>query len=46
MFIIATGLIAKFSENLSRAYAAAAVTFLFLYVFLYVMPPFQYPNFR
>lgn len=35
MFIIATGLIAKFSENSSKSYAAAAVTFLFLYVFFY-----------
>ncbi|KIM97589.1 hypothetical protein OIDMADRAFT_44281 [Oidiodendron maius Zn] len=35
MFIIATGLIAKFSQNSSRTYAAAAVTFLFLYVFFY-----------
>ncbi|KAE8441595.1 hypothetical protein EG329_004644 [Mollisiaceae sp. DMI_Dod_QoI] len=35
MFIIATGLIAKYSENFSRSYAAAAVTFLFLYVFFY-----------
>lgn len=34
MFVIATGLIAKFSENSSKSYAAAAVTFLFLYVFL------------
>jgi hypothetical protein len=34
MFVIATGLIAKFSENSSKNYAAAAVTFLFLYVFL------------
>jgi hypothetical protein len=34
MFIIATGLIARFSENSSRTDAAAAVTFLFLYVFL------------
>ena len=37
MFIIATGLIAKFSQNSSRTYAAAAVTFLFLYVFLWVL---------
>jgi hypothetical protein len=36
MFIIATGLIAKFSVNSSKTYAAAAVAFLFLYVFLYV----------
>ncbi|TVY84029.1 Sugar transporter STL1 [Lachnellula suecica] len=35
MFAIATGLIAKFSENASKSYAAAAVTFLFLYVFFY-----------
>jgi hypothetical protein len=34
MFVVATGLIAKFSENSSKNYAAAAVTFLFLYVFL------------
>ncbi|KUJ12987.1 major facilitator superfamily transporter sugar [Mollisia scopiformis] len=35
MFTVATGLIAKFSENASKTYAAAAVTFLFLYVFFY-----------
>jgi len=34
MFVVATGLIAKFSVNSSKHYAAAAVTFLFLYVFL------------
>ncbi|KAF8859323.1 MFS general substrate transporter [Acephala macrosclerotiorum] len=34
MFIIATGLIAKYSENSSKSCAAAAVTFLFLYVYL------------
>ncbi|PMD29230.1 general substrate transporter [Hyaloscypha variabilis F] len=35
MFVVATGLIAKFSVNASKHYAAAAVTFLFLYVFFY-----------
>ncbi|CZR53617.1 uncharacterized protein PAC_03497 [Phialocephala subalpina] len=35
MFIIATGLIAKYSENSSESCAAAAVTFLFLYVYFY-----------
>jgi hypothetical protein len=34
MFIVATGLIAKFSENTSKTYAVAAVAFLFLYVLL------------
>jgi hypothetical protein len=42
MFIVATGLIAKFSEITSKTYAAAAVTFLFLYVFLYVVS--QHPS--
>jgi hypothetical protein len=33
MLVIATGLIAKYTEVPSKGYAAAAVTFLFLYVF-------------
>jgi len=33
MFVIATAMIAKYSETTSRSYAAASVTFLFLYVF-------------
>lgn len=33
MFVVATGLIAKYSETLTKGWAAAALTFLFLYVF-------------
>lgn len=32
MFTVATALIAKYSETNSKSYAAAALTFLFLYV--------------
>jgi Mg2+/Co2+ transporter CorB len=32
MFTVATALIAKYSETYSKGYAAAALTFLFLYV--------------
>jgi hypothetical protein len=32
MFTVATALIAKYSETSSKGYAAAALTFLFLYV--------------
>ena len=33
MFIVATGLIAKYSKTPTTSYATAAVVFLFLYVF-------------
>jgi hypothetical protein len=32
MFIVATGLIAKYSSSASKGVAAAAVVFLYLYV--------------
>jgi hypothetical protein len=33
MFAIATGLIAKYTEAQTKSWAAAALTFLFLYAF-------------
>ncbi|KAK4946199.1 hypothetical protein LTR10_014711 [Elasticomyces elasticus] len=44
MFTIATALIAKYSETTSKSYAAAALTFLFLYVTAYggAIDPNQY----
>ena len=36
MFVVATGLLARYSETPTRLWAGLALTFLFLYVFWYV----------